>query len=148
LEYIAVAAITVFAVTLFLMIKRPRGLRLGYAAGIGAVASLLLGTVSLGQAAASFLDIWDAALAFLGIVALSVVLDAMGFFKWAALRVVKMTGGSGLRLYFYVTLLTAAVSILFANDSAVLILIPIVLEIVTCLNIDSKGKLASCSARA
>ncbi len=142
MEYITVAAVAVFAVTLFLMIKRPFGLRLGYAAGIGAAASLLLGTVSLGQAAESFLNIWDAALAFLGIVALSVTLDAMGFFKWATFRVVKLAGGSGLRLYFYVTLLTAAVSILFANDSAVLILIPIVLEIVTCLNIDSKGKLA------
>ncbi len=142
MEYIAVTAITIFAVTLFLMMKRPRGLRLGYAAGIGAVASLLLGTVSLGQAAQSFFNIWDAALAFLGIVALSVILEAMGFFKWAALRVVGLAGGSGLRLYFYVTLLTAAVSILFANDSAILILIPIVLEIVSCLNIDSKGKLA------
>jgi len=141
-DYIAVAAIAVFAVTLFLMIKHPRGLRLGYAAGIGAVASLLLGTVSLGQAAQSFLDIWDAALAFLGIIALSVTLDAMGFFRWAALRVVKLARGSGLRLYFYIALLTAAVSILFANDSAVLILTPIVLEIVTCLGINKSGKLA------
>jgi arsenical pump membrane protein len=81
-------------------------------------------------------------LAFLGIVAFSVTLDAMGFFKWAALRVVKIARGSGLRLFFYVSLLTAAVSILFANDSAVLILTPIVLEIVACLGIDSKGKLA------
>ena len=62
MDYITVAALAVFVATLFLMIKRPRGLRLGYAAGIGAVASLLLGTVSLGQAAQSFLDIWDAAL--------------------------------------------------------------------------------------
>jgi arsenical pump membrane protein len=142
LDYTVVAALAVFVATLFLMIKRPRGLRLGYAAGIGAVASLLLGTVSLGQAAQSFLDIWDAALAFIGIIALSVTLDAMGFFRWAALRVVRLAGGSGLRLYFYVALLTAAVSILFANDSAVLILTPIVLEIVTCLGIDKKGKLA------
>ncbi len=142
MEYIIIAAVAVFAVTLFLMIKRPFGLRLGYAAGIGAAASLLLGTVSLGQAAQSFLNIWDAALAFLGIVALSVTLDAMGFFRWAALRVVKLAGGSGLRLFFYVSLLTAAVSILFANDSAVLILTPIVLEIVTCLGMDYKGKLA------
>jgi arsenical pump membrane protein len=135
-------ALSIFGSTLFLMIKRPFGIRLGYAAGIGAALSLLLGTVSLGQAAESFLNIWDAALAFIGIVALSVVLDAMGFFRWAALRVVQLAKGSGLRLYVYVTLLTAAVSILFANDSAVLILIPIVLEIVTCLNIDHKGKLA------
>jgi arsenical pump membrane protein len=124
------------------MIKRPLGLRLGYAAGIGAVASLLLGTVTLGQAAQSFLDIWDAALAFIGIVALSVTLDAMGFFRWAALRVVKLADGNGVRLYFYVALLTAAVSVLFANDGAVLILTPIVLEIVICLGIDSKGRLA------
>jgi arsenical pump membrane protein len=142
LDYIAVAAITIFAVTLFLMIKRPWGIRLGYAAGIGAVASLVLGTVSLGQAAQSFLNIWDAALAFIGIVALSVVLDAMGFFKWAALRVVRLAKGSGVRLFFYVSLLTAAVSILFANDSAVLILTPIVLEIISQLKIESKGRMA------
>jgi arsenical pump membrane protein len=142
LDYLAVAAIAVFAVTLFLMVKRPFGIRLGYAAGIGAVASLLLGTVSVGQAAQSFLDIWDAALAFIGIVALSVTLDAMGFFRWAAVRVVRSAGGSGLRLYFYLALLTAAVSVLFANDSAVLILTPIVLEVVTCVGIDSRGRLA------
>ena len=142
MDYVVVAALVVFVVTLFLMIKRPFGLRLGYAAGMGAVASLVLGTVSLGQAVQAFLDIWDAALAFLGIVALSVTLDAMGFFRWAALRVVKLARGSGLRLYFYVSLLTAAVSILFANDSAVLILTPIVLEIVTCLGISGKGRLA------
>ncbi|MCX8150475.1 MAG: hypothetical protein N3D85_03110 [Candidatus Bathyarchaeota archaeon] len=95
-----IAALAIFAVTLVLMIKRPRGLKLGYAAGIGAVASVSLGTVSLGEAATAFMDIWDAALAFIGIVALSVTLDAMGFFKWAALRVVKLAAGSGIRLYF------------------------------------------------
>jgi len=142
LNWTVAAAIAIFAVTLFLLIKRPRGIRLGYAAGIGAAASLLLGTVSLGQAAQSFLDIWDAALAFIGIVALSVTLDAMGFFKWAALRVVGLAGGNGLKLYFYVALLTAAVSILFANDSAVLILTPIVLEIVICIGVGSDGRLA------
>ncbi|MGE5187527.1 MAG: ArsB/NhaD family transporter [Betaproteobacteria bacterium] len=142
MDYIATAALLIFGSTLFLMIKRPFGLRLGYAAGIGAVASLLLGTVSFGQAAQSFLDIWDAALAFIGIIALSVILDAMGFFRWAALRVVKLAKGSGLRLYFYVSLLTAAVSILFANDSAVLILTPIVLEIISQLKIDGKGRYA------
>jgi arsenical pump membrane protein len=142
LNFTAFAALAIFVGTLVLMIRRPRGIRLGYVAGIGAAFSLLLGTVTLGQAAQSFLDIWDAALAFIGIVALSVTLDAMGFFKWAAIRVVKLAGGSGLRLYFYVSLLTAAVSILFANDSAVLILTPIVLEIVIQLKIDAKGRLA------
>ncbi len=66
MNYVAIVAVVIFGITLFLMIKRPWGLRLGYAAGIGAAASLLLGTVSLGQAANAFLNIWDAALAFLG----------------------------------------------------------------------------------
>ncbi len=142
LDYLPVAAIAIFAVTLFLMIKRPWGIKLGYAAGIGAAASLLIGTVTLAQAAESLGYIWDAALAFIGIVALSVILDAMGFFKWAALKVVHLAKGYGIRLYFYVSLLTAAVSILFANDSAVLILTPIVLEIISQLKIDGKGKMA------
>ncbi|MGB9854870.1 MAG: ArsB/NhaD family transporter, partial [Candidatus Bathyarchaeales archaeon] len=139
MDYNAIAALAIFFVTLFMMIKRPRGISLGLAAGIGAAASLLLGTVTLNDAASAFVDIWDAALAFIGIVAFSVVLDAMGFFKWAAMKVVKLAAGSGLKLYFYVALLTACTSILFANDSAVLILTPIVLEIISQLKIDADG---------
>ena len=49
MNYLVVAALAIFAVTIVLVIKRPWGLRLGYVAGIGAVASLLLGTVTLSQ---------------------------------------------------------------------------------------------------
>ncbi|MEM0312945.1 MAG: ArsB/NhaD family transporter [Candidatus Bathyarchaeia archaeon] len=142
MEYKALTALTIFAVTLFLMVKRPRNINLGLAAGIGAAASLLLGTVTINETLKAFTEIWDAALAFIGIVAFSVTLDAMGFFKWAAVRVVKLAGGNGLKLYFYVSLLTACVSILFANDSAVLILTPIVLEIISQLKIKYEGRLA------
>ena len=124
------------------MIKQPRGINLGFAAGIGAVASLLLGTVTINDALRAFRDIWDAALAFVGIVTFSATLDAMGFFRWAALKVARLANGSGLRLYFYISLLAASVSILFANDSAVLILTPIVLEIVRQLKIEKEGRLA------
>jgi len=58
------------------------------------------------------------------------------------MKVVKLAAGSGLKLYFYVALLTASTSILFANDSAVLILTPIVLEIISQLKIDADGRLA------
>jgi len=52
MDYHPAAALAIFMVTLFLMIKRPRGINLGLAAGIGAVASLLFGTVTLNDAAA------------------------------------------------------------------------------------------------
>jgi arsenical pump membrane protein len=138
----ALLSVAIFVITLFLMIKQPKGINLGLAAGIGAAASLLLGTVSVDDAMMAFGSIWDAALAFVGIVTLSVTLDVMGFFKWAALRVAKLANGSGVRLYFYIALLAAAVSILFANDSAVLILTPLVLEIVQQLKLEMNGKLA------
>jgi arsenical pump membrane protein len=124
------------------MIKQPKGINLGTAAGLGALASILLGTVTVADAVDAFYDIWDAALAFVGIVTLSVTLEVMGFFKWTALRVARLAKGDGVRLYFLVGLLAAVVSILFANDSAVLILTPIVLEMVKQLNIDEHGRMA------
>ncbi|WP_304328998.1 ArsB/NhaD family transporter [Candidatus Culexarchaeum yellowstonense] len=142
MSFKAFISLAIFIVTLYLMIKRPKGISLGLAAGIGATASLIFGTISLSDAIDAFYDIWDAALAFIGIVTLSVTLDAMGFFKWAAVKVAKLAGGSGLKLYFYIALLTACVSILFANDSAVLILTPIVIEIISQLKIDERGRLA------
>ena len=142
MEYTAAASIAIFLVTFFLIVKRPKGIGLGVSAGIGAVASLLLGTVTLSDAGKVLVDIWDAALAFVGIVSLSITLDAMGFFKWAALKVVKLAKGSGLKLYFYISLLTAGVSILFANDSAVLILTPIVLEVVMQLKMEKQNMYA------
>ncbi len=139
---LSIAAIAIFVVTLILMIRRPRGMNLGVAAGIGALASLLVGTVSPALVYEALADIWDAALAFLGIVMLSVTLDAMGFFRWAALRVARLADGNGVKLFFLISLLTASVSILFANDSAILILTPIVIEIVRDLKMSQKNSLA------
>jgi len=141
-NYISFVAIAIFVVTLILMIRRPKGMNLGVAAGIGALASLLVGTVSPALVYEALEDIWDAALAFLGIVMLSVTLDAMGFFRWAALRVARLADGNGVKLFFLVSLLTASVSILFANDSAILILTPIVIEVVRDLKMNEKNSLA------
>lgn len=142
MDYIPVASVGIFLVTLFLMLKRPKRINLGVAAGIGAVASLLLGTVTIGDAFFALANIWNAALAFVGIVTMSVTLDAMGFFKWAALAVARLAHGNGIRLYFFTALLTAAVSILFANDSAVLILTPIVMEMINELKMSRENGLA------
>jgi arsenical pump membrane protein len=142
MDLIPVFSLIIFLMTLLLMMKRPRGINLGVAAGIGAIASLLLGTVSVADAVAALGNIWDAALAFVGIVTLSVTLDTMGFFRWAALRIAKLARGNGVRLYFYTALLTAAVSVLFANDSAVLILTPIVMEMVRELKMARNSRVA------
>ncbi len=140
--FTSAAAFIIFCATVVLVITRPKRLGIGAVAGAGAAASLLIGTVTVPDALEVFHHIWDAALAFLGIVIVSRTLDAMGFFRWAAFKVLKLARGNGLKLYFYIALLTVAVSILFANDSAVLILTPIVLEIIMGLRIEKGGRLA------
>ncbi|HUX98340.1 MAG TPA: ArsB/NhaD family transporter [Candidatus Deferrimicrobium sp.] len=142
MDYLGFVSLTIFIITLFLLLKRPKGINIGIAAGIGALASLLFGTVTLNDTYYALTNIWDAALAFLGIVTFSIILDAMGFFRWAAIRVAKMAGGHGVKLFFFIAMLSATVSILFANDSAILILTPIVIEMIYVLDLTEKNKLA------
>lgn len=120
-------SIALFLVTLTLIIAQPRGLQIGTSAVMGALAALLLGVVSLNDVIAVTAIVWDATLAFIGIIILSMVLDQIGFFEWAALKMARLARGSGHLMFVYMLLLGAVVSALFANDGAALILTPIVL---------------------
>lgn len=135
-------AVAIFLFTLILVIWQPRGLGVGWSASLGALLALVAGVVSLADIPTVWDIVWNATATFIAVIIISLLLDDAGFFEWAALHVARWAGGSGARLFAFSILLGAAVSALFANDGAALILTPIVISMLLALRFSPASTLA------
>lgn len=135
-------AVLIFVATITLVIWQPRGLGIGWSALGGAAVALLAGVVTLADVPVVWGIVWNATAAFVAIIIISLLLDEAGFFEWAALHVARWGRGSGIGLFALVVLLGAAVSALFANDGAALILTPIVIAMLRALGYRDRAMLA------
>ena len=136
------AAVLIFIATLTLVIWQPRGLGIGWSASAGAAVALLAGVVQLSDIPIVWQIVWNATATFIAIIITSLLLDEAGFFEWAALHVARWGGGSGRWLFALIVLLGAAVSALFSNDGAALILTPIVMAMLVALGFGASATLA------
>jgi arsenical pump membrane protein len=135
-------ALPIFVLTITLVIWQPRGLQIGWSAILGALLALAAGVVHGADIVAVWQIVWNATATFIAVIIISLLLDEAGFFEWAALHVARWGGGDGRRLFALIVLLGAAVSSLFANDGAALILTPIVIAMLLALGFDQKATLA------
>lgn len=135
-------AVAVFVFTLVLVIWQPKGLGVGWSATLGALIALALGAVSLQDIPTVWTIVWNATATFIAVIVISLLLDEAGFFEWAALHVARWAKGSGYRLFAFCVLLGAAVSAVFANDGAALILTPIVMSMLLALRFSPAATLA------
>lgn len=137
-----VVAVALFLATLALVIWQPRGLPIGYSALGGAAVALATTVVHFSDIPTVWAIVWNATLAFVAIVLISLLVDESGFFEWAALHVARWGRGRGRVLFVLIVLLGAAIAAIFANDGAALILTPIVIQMLLALKFPAKASLA------
>ncbi len=122
----AVVAILILTGTIFLIAWRPRGMREGVAASIGAA-------LMIGAGWATPVDVWQTVqstgriMVFLvAMMVIATVADEAGFFDWTATWAVRMSQGHGRRLYVYLYLLGAVITLFLSLDVTAIIFTPIV----------------------
>lgn len=137
----ALVAWAVFAAAVILIIWRPRGLSEAGPAAAGAVILIGLGVVPPGDLLDLFDIVGGAALTILSTIAMSIVMDGIGVFRWAAHNLVRLSRGSGVLLYWNVVLLCFLMTMFFNNDGSILITTPILIRMLSLLRFKPRRQL-------
>jgi arsenical pump membrane protein len=135
-------------ITLFTLVGimvRPFRLDEAKIALAGAILLLIVGLISPLDAVRVLLSDWNIFFFFLGMMTLSALVDAAGFFEWLATQAARLAGNSPRRLLLNTFLLGSLISMILSNDATALILTPIVYVLITKLRLPVLPFLFACT---
>jgi len=135
----------VFALTLLGVFLRPWRLNEAWFTVAGGSAMLVLGLVSSHQATQIVYDGREALLFLLGLLVLSDLMRASGFFEWAAIHAARSSRGRGSILYRNIFILGFLVTALLSLDTTAVMLTPVVLALVGRLKLTARPFLFVCA---
>ena len=138
-------SLCIFALTVVLIMTRPKPLNEATAAALGAVAMFITRIVLPAEGYQVLRNTANILLFFLGLMVISTVADQAGFFKWSAFKAVSLARGNGRTLLLIVFGLGTVITIFFSNDATALILTPIVFVLVTRLKLSPLPYVFACA---
>ncbi|MBT3814336.1 arsenic transporter [Candidatus Woesearchaeota archaeon] len=128
--------ILVFFATVFTIIKEPKIKRIkidyGIAPLLAILVLLLIGLLNFSMILEALQGInnlvpWQIILIFFTAAYVCISLDTTGFFEYLSFRVLKFSKNNGYKLFFYLILFTACLTIFTSNDVVTLTMTPLIL---------------------
>ncbi|MFK9093691.1 arsenic transporter [Bacillus salipaludis] len=135
--------ITIFAfiLTMIMIFIRPKNMNEAIPATFGAIIVFLCGSVSTGDLLDISSKVTGAAITIIATIVMAIVLESFGFFSWTAALMLKLSKGSGIRLFWYTLLLCFLMTLFFNNDGSILITTPILILILNNLKLKYSQKI-------
>lgn len=137
--------LSIFALSLVLVLIRPRGWHEAWWTAGGAGLLLLLGGVSPRAAWQATLAGRNVLLFLLALLLFSALLDRSGFFEWASIQAAQSANGDARRLFRNVFALGALITIALSLDTTAVILTPLVLAFVGRLELPARPYVFLCA---
>lgn len=136
----AVISIVFVSVTL-LIIWRPFGVNESIPTTLGALIFLALGIVPLSGVFHIASIVSGASITIISTIVMSIVLESIGIFRWAATNLAVRAKGSGRALFWYINILCFLMTMFFNNDGSILITTPIIIQTLSILNLKTRQKI-------
>lgn len=116
-----------FVFTVILILWRPRGLNEAIPAMCGALVTVISGAVSWADLQTIGNDVGGAAITILSTIAMAIALESFGVFQFIANFLVRLSKNSGIRLFWFINLMSLLMTMFFNNDGGIILGTPILL---------------------